>query len=81
MSSRRVIRICVTQGGLISPMLVSLYVKDMPTPSHHIELALYANDMTIISTSHSPTLLVSYFESYLSYLQWWLIDRFRQTDR
>ena len=56
-------------------MLVSLYAKDMPTPSHNIELALYANDMTIISTSHSPALLVSYFESYLSYVQWWLIDR------
>jgi len=62
------------QGGLISPILVSLYVKDKPTPSHHVELALYMNDMAIRATFHSPTLLVSYLESYLSYLQWWLTE-------
>jgi len=28
----------VAQGGLISPVLFSLYVNDVPTPSDHIEL-------------------------------------------
>ena len=56
----------VAQGGLISPVLFSLYVNDMPSPSHHVELALYADDTAIIATSRKPTLLVSYLESYLN---------------
>jgi hypothetical protein len=58
-SSRRVMRAGVVQGGLISPVLLSLYVNDMPTPSHHVELALYADDTAVIATSRKPTLLVS----------------------
>ena len=50
----------VAQGGLISPVLFSLYVNDMPPPSHHVESAVYADDTAIIATSRKPTLLVSY---------------------
>jgi hypothetical protein len=50
---------------LISPVLFSLYVNDIPTPSHHVELT-YADDTAIIATSRKPTLLVSYPESCLS---------------
>jgi hypothetical protein len=64
----------VAQGGLISPVLFSLYVNDMPPPSHHVELALYADDTAIIATSRKPTLLVSYLESYLNDLQRWLSE-------
>jgi len=63
----------VAQGGLISPVLFNLYVNDMPTPSHQVELALYADDVAILATSHKPTLLVSYVESYLD-LQRWLSE-------
>jgi hypothetical protein len=42
----------------------------MPAPSHHVELALYADDTAIITTSRKPTLLVSYLESYLNDLRW-----------
>ena len=59
----------VGQGGLISPVLFSLYVNDIPSPSHHVELAIYADDTTITATSRKPTLLVSYLESYLNELQ------------
>ena len=62
-SSRQGMRAGVAQGGLISPVLFSLYVNDMPSPSHHVELALYADDMAIIATSRKPTLPVSYLES------------------
>jgi hypothetical protein len=62
----------VAQGGLISPVPFSLYVNEMPSPSHHVELAFYADDTAIIATSRKPTLLVSYLESYLSDLQRWL---------
>ena len=64
----------VAQGGLISPILFSLYVNDMPSPSHHVELALYAVNTAIIATSRKPTLLVRYLESYLNDLQRWLSD-------
>jgi len=59
-------RAVVAQGGLISPELFSLYVN-MPSPQHHVEFALYADDTAI--TSRKPTLLVSYLESYLNDLQ------------
>jgi hypothetical protein len=51
-----------------------VYVNDMPSPSHHVELALYADDTAITATSRKPTLLVSYLESYLNDLQRWLSE-------
>jgi retron-type reverse transcriptase len=39
-SSLRIMRDGVAQGGLISPVLISVYVNDMTSPSHHVELAL-----------------------------------------
>jgi hypothetical protein len=62
----------VAQGGLVSPVLFSLYVNNIPAPSRHVELALYADDTTIISTSHKSALLSRYLETYLSDLQRWL---------
>ena len=74
MSSRRGMRAGVAQGGLISPVLFSLYVNDMPPPSYHVELDLYADDTAIIVTSCKPTLLVSYLESYLNDFHRWLSE-------
>jgi len=59
---------------LISSVLFSLYVNDMPPTSNHVELALYADDTAIIATSRKSTLLVSYLESYLNDIQRWLSD-------
>jgi hypothetical protein len=71
-SSRQSMVAGVAQGGLISPVLFSLCVNDMPSPSHHVEVALYADDTTTIAKSRKPTLLVRYLESYLNELQlWW----------
>jgi hypothetical protein len=53
----------VAQDGLISPLLFSLYFNDTSSPSHHFELALYADDTAIIATYLKPTLLVSALES------------------
>jgi len=68
-SSRRGMKAGVAQRGLISPVLFSLYVNDMLSASHHVELALYADDTAIIATSRKPTLLVSYLESYRNDIQ------------
>jgi hypothetical protein len=59
----------VAQGGIISPVLFSQYVNVMPTPSRHVELALYADDTTIIATSRQSALLVKYLETYFSDLE------------
>jgi hypothetical protein len=59
---------------LISPVPFSLYVNDMLSPSHHVELALYADDTAIIGTSRKPTLLVSYLELCLNDIQRLLSD-------
>ena len=56
----------VAQGGSISPVLFSLYVNDIPVPSHHVELAPYADYTDVIATSRKPALLVSYLESNLA---------------
>jgi len=60
--------------SLISPVHFSLYFNNMHTPSHHVELALYADDTAIIATPRKPTLLISYLESYLNELQRWLSE-------
>jgi len=57
-----------------SPHTPPRRINDMPSPSHHVELALYADDTAIISTSRKPTLLVSYLESYLHELQRWFSE-------
>jgi retron-type reverse transcriptase len=73
-STRRNMKAGVEQGGLVSPVLFSLYVNDMPAPSLHVELALYADDTALIATSRSPLLLVSYLETYLNKLELWIRD-------
>jgi hypothetical protein len=57
--SRLSMRAEVAHGGLISTVLLSLCVNDMPTPSRHVELALYADDTAIIATPRKAMLLVS----------------------
>jgi hypothetical protein len=73
-STRRNMRAGVAQGALVSPVLFSLYVNDMPESSRHVELALYADDTALIATFRSPLLLVSYLETYLNTLELWLRD-------
>ena len=68
-SSLRGMQAKVAQCGLISPVVFSLYVKDILSLSHHVELVLYGDDTAIIATSRNPTLLLSYLKSYLNKLQ------------
>jgi hypothetical protein len=62
----------VAQGGLVSPVLFSLYVNDIPTPSLHIELAQYADYTALVATSRNPSLFVGYLEAYLGRLELWI---------
>jgi hypothetical protein len=58
--TRRNMRAGVDQGGHVFPVLFSLYVNDMPTPSRHVDLA---DDTVLIDTSRSSELLVRYLET------------------
>jgi hypothetical protein len=63
----------VAQGGLVYPVLFSLYINDIPTPSRHFELAQYADDTALIATSRDPSLIVvGCEEAYLGRLELWL---------
>ena len=64
----------VAPGGLIFPVLFRLYFNDMPSHSHHVEFAFYAEESAITATFCKLTLLVSYLESYLNDLQRWLSE-------
>jgi hypothetical protein len=56
----------VSQGGIISLVLCSLYVNDIPILSHHAELSLYADNTATLSTSRQAALLVISTDSYRS---------------
>jgi hypothetical protein len=58
----------VAHGGLVSPVLFSLYVNDIPISTRHVELAQYADETALIYTSCDSSLLVRYPEAYLGRL-------------
>jgi hypothetical protein len=58
----------VAQGGIVSPVLLSVCANDIPTLSLHVELAKYAKDTALIATPRIPSLLVVYLEAYLGRL-------------
>ena len=69
MSSRRGMWAGVEQGGFNSYALFSLYVNDMPKPSHHVELALYAEDRPSYVRRDTLALVDSYLLLYLRHLK------------
>jgi hypothetical protein len=71
-STSRVMPAGVAQGGIVSPVLFSLYVNDITIPSRHVKLAQYADETALIATSRDPSLLFSYLEAYLGRLELWL---------
>jgi hypothetical protein len=64
----------VVPGGVVYPVLFSLYGNGVSTPSSHVELAMYADDTVLVATFRSPALLISYMETYLSTFEHWLRD-------
>jgi hypothetical protein len=64
----------VALGGLVFPVLFSLYMNDIPIPSRHVELAQYADDTALEVTSRSPSLLVGYLQASLSRRERFLWD-------
>ena len=71
-STCRRMQAVLAQGGIITPVLFSPYVNDMPSLFRHVELALYAEDTAVIAMFLWQALLIKYLGTYLSDLEWWL---------
>jgi Reverse transcriptase (RNA-dependent DNA polymerase). len=73
-SSCRITPAEVAQRGVISLVLLSLYMNDIPILSRHVELAQYVDDTALVATSKHPTLPRKYLETYLTELEIWHQD-------
>ena len=73
-SSCQLMRAGVAQGGVISPVLFSLYMNDIPTFSRHIELVQYTDNTALVVTLKQLAFLVRYLETHLADVEIWLRD-------
>jgi len=65
------------QGAVLSPMLFNLMLQDMPT-QETIHLAIYADDITVMSRGRDPTIVRQNMQTYLdSLLEWMKRWKFR----
>ena len=55
----------VPQGGVLSPILFSIYTSDLPPPSSPVQVMSYADDITITSTHTSTSAAKKYIQPYL----------------
>jgi hypothetical protein len=62
----------VAKGENGSPFLFCLYVKDIPTSCRRLELAVSADDTSVIVSAHQSTLFVEQQMTYFSSLVHWL---------
>jgi hypothetical protein len=53
-------------GRIVPPVLRNLYVYDMATPSHHVELSAYIDETSVMGMSHQPTLFVAPWRHLIS---------------
>lgn len=61
----------VAQGGLVSPVLFSMYVNDVHSPSRNVVPLQYADDTALVATSRSPSFPVGYLKAYLDRMVFW----------
>lgn len=70
-SSNREIKAGVPQGSLLGPVLFLLYVNDIPK-CPKTEIAMYADDTIIYSSSFLPNQVTKYIQEHLNILKPWL---------
>jgi Reverse transcriptase (RNA-dependent DNA polymerase) len=61
----------VPQGSIIGPAMFNLFTNDIPTDYKNVQMALYADDAAIISTSFAPKLMGTYLQPALDGLSDW----------
>ena len=70
-SSCRKLKQGVPQGGVLSPLLFNLYMRDMPSPPEGIELTTYADDGTTLKSGTDIDSICKDLNEYLSILCNW----------
>jgi hypothetical protein len=53
-------RVGVAEAELVTFVLFSLHVNDIPTPFRHVELLQYSEIAVLVAKCSSPSLLVGY---------------------
>ena len=64
-SSQRQIKTGVPQGGVLSPTLFNIYTTDIPPSRAPVQVMVYADDITIISTHTSASAANKCIQPYL----------------
>ena len=64
----------VPQGSLLGPLLFSIFVNDMPNNTHCCDLALYADDTCLFTSSKDPREITRKLNEDLLSLSNWLKD-------
>ena len=73
-SESRPIKAGVPQGSIIAPFLFNVYTNDMPTDLHGTEIALYADDAAIYSTSFDNQIIGRNLQDSLAVLAKWYVQ-------
>ena len=74
-SKMRKVRQGVPQGGIISPLLLNLYMRSLPTAPGNISLITYADDITITTSRSLVDELPVRLNKYLAEVSEWLEKR------
>ena len=70
-SSQRQFKTGVPHGGVLSPTLLNIYIADIPPPKAPVQIMVYADDITIISTHTSTSAAKKYIQPYLHKVFTW----------
>ena len=79
LSSPKMITCGVPQGSILSPLLFSLYINDIPDSLNYLALSLYADDTVIYGSSNHCDDFVDKVNSDLYNIDNWMIQNKLQT--
>lgn len=70
LSTERSLEAGVPQGSVLSPLLYSLFTRDIPKPPNS-QIAVYADDTAILACSLSPVLMCRYLQEAATVIEEW----------
>lgn len=62
----------VPQENIMSPLLFSVYVNDLPDIIQHSTVNLYADDITIDTSNHDAAVVSDFLCSFLAHVACWI---------